>query len=146
MIARNSMRLISLVMFLFLLLGNTAGSQTVSVHFINGQSGKPLKKGIRIWAYFNDRSGRQILDLHTDQEGEVHFDVNGAKTFQVSPVGYIACGEQPVGSAARDYAVAEIMRAGVLTTNDCGHLGTEPIRGRLSYFVKPASWWQLFKN
>lgn len=126
--------------------GIIANSQTISVQLLNGQNGKPIKKGIRIWAYFNNDAGRHILDLHTDREGQVQFDVNGAKTFQVSPVGYVPCGEQPIGSSARDYAVAEVLRTGLLTANDCGRLSTEPIRGRLSYFVKPASWWELFKN
>jgi hypothetical protein len=110
-----------------------AKAQTISVQFLNGKNGKAIKKGVRIWAYFNNDTGRHILDLHTDQDGEIRFDTNGAKTFQVSLVGYVPCGEQPIGSPAQDYAVADTLRTGLLTRNDCGYMDAEPIRGRLLY-------------
>ena len=126
--------------------GGTANAQSVTVQFLNGRNGKPIPKGVRIWAYFNNETGRHILDLHTDRQGEVQVDTNGAKTFQVSPVGYIPCGEQPVGSPPRDYAIDEILKTGLLTENNCGHVNAEPLRGKLIYFVRPAGWWELFKN
>jgi len=89
-----------------------AKAQIISVQFLNGKNGKAIKKGVRIWAYYNNDSGKRIIELHTDQDGEIHFDSNGAKTFQVSPVGYIPCGEQPVGSSARDYAVSDVLTTG----------------------------------
>jgi hypothetical protein len=126
--------------------GGTDNTPSVTVQFLNGRNGTPIAKGVRIWAYFNNETGRHILDLHTDRQGEVQFDTNGAKTFQVSPVGYIPCGEQPVGSSPRDYAIDEILKTGLLTRNTCGRINAEPLRGRLSYFVRPATWWELFKN
>lgn len=73
--------------------GGTGDAPSVRVQFLNGRNGKPIAKGVRIWAYFNNETGRHILDLHTDDQGEVQFDAKGAKAFQVSPVGYIPCGE-----------------------------------------------------
>jgi len=102
--------------------GGTANAQSVTVQFLNGRNGKPIPKGVRIWAYFNNETGRHILDLHTDRQGEVQVDTNGAKTFQVSPVGYIPCGEQPVGSPPRDYAIDEILKTGLLR-KACGVVG-----------------------
>ena len=125
---------------------SAAKAQSVTVQFLSGRNGRPVAKGVRIWAFFNNESGRHILDLHTDGQGQVEFDANGAKTFQVSPVGYIDCGERPVGSSPRDYAIDEILKAGLLTRNDCGHINAEPLRGRLLYFVRRATWWELFKN
>jgi hypothetical protein len=131
------------LMFFF---GGTANAQSMKVQLLNGRTGKPISKGRRIWVYFNNSAGRQILDLHTDSQGVIEFETRGAKTFQVSPVGYIPCGEQPVGAPARDYPIDEILENGLLTKDDCGHLNAEPLRGRLLYFVKPASGWELFKN
>ena len=136
-----------LMMFLpTIFLGSAADAQSVTVQFLNGRNGKPIAKGVRIWAYFNNETGRHILDLHTDVQGEVQFDTNGAKTFQVSPVGYVPCGEQPVGSSPRDYAIDEILKTGLITRNNCGRINAEPLHGRLSYFVRRATWWELFKN
>jgi hypothetical protein len=137
---------ILMVLLPTILFGNTANAQWVTVQFLNGRNGKPIAKGGRVWVYFNNETGRHILDLHTDGQGEVQFDANGAKTFQVSPVGYIPCGEQPVGSSPRDYAIDEILKTGLLTKNDCGPIKAEPIRRRLLYFARRASWWELFKN
>lgn len=123
-----------------------AAAQLVSVMFVNGRSGKPIKKGTRVWVYFNDKRGRENFDLHTGNDGSVRFDVNGAGTFQVSAVGFIPCGEQPVGTPARDYPVSEILERGLLTKNECGNMVFEARQGRLIYFVRPASWWELFKG
>jgi hypothetical protein len=127
-------------------IGSTANAQSVTVQFLNGRNGKPIANGVRIWVYFNNETGRHILELHSDRQGEVKFDPTGAKTFQVSPVGYIPCGEQPVGSSPRDYAIDEVLKTGLLTQNNCGRINAEPLRGKLLYFVRPATWWELFKN
>lgn len=123
-----------------------AHAELVTVLFLRGRNGKPVSKGVRVWVHFNNGTGKHILDLHTDQHGEIQFEPDNAITFQVSPVGYIACGEQPLGSPVRDYPVGDILKTGLLTRNDCGRLDVEPLKGRLLYFVRPASWWELFKN
>lgn len=126
--------------------GITANAESVTVQFLKGRNGKPIAKGVRVWAYFNNETGRHILDLRTDRQGEVQFDSNGAKTFQVSSVGYIPCGEEPIGSPPRDYAIDELRENGLLTKNNCGRINAEPLRGKLKFFVRPATWWELFKN
>jgi hypothetical protein len=126
--------------------GSPANAQSVTVQFLNGRNGKPIAKGVPIGVYFNNETGRHILDLRSDRQGEVQFDADGAKTFQVGPVGYVPCGEQPAGSPQRDYAIDEILKTGLITRNNCGRIAAEPLRGRLSYFVRPATWWELFKN
>jgi len=136
-------------MTIFVLVSSFVGiarADLIRVQFLNGRTGKPIAQGRRIWVYFNNRAGRQIVDLHTDSQGTVQFESDGAKTFQANPVGYLSCGEQPVGSSPRDYPIDEVLKTGLLTRNDCGNLNTEPLRGRLVYFVKPASGWQLFRN
>ena len=123
-----------------------ARAQLVSVQFINGKNGKVVKKGARVWVYFDNGKGRQILDLHTDSQGVVQFDAGGATTFQVSAVGFVPCGEQPIGVPARNYSVEDVLNHGLLTKNECGTVLSEPLRSRLVYFVRPATWWELFKN
>jgi len=77
-------------------LNSKVTAQSVTVQFLNGRSGKPIKKEERVWVCFDCKTVRRILDFHTDKQGTVQFDADGAKTFQVSPVGYIPCGEQPL--------------------------------------------------
>jgi hypothetical protein len=64
----------------------------------------------------------------------------------VHVIGAVTCGEQPVGAPWRNYSVAEILSTGLLTQNDCGHRHYEPLRGKLLYFVRRATLWELFKN
>ena len=128
------------------ILSDSAEAQPVTVQFLNRRSGKPIKKGSRVVAYFESRAGRQVLDLHTDSRGVIQFDAGGAMSFQVSVVGFVPCGEQPVGLPARDYSVDAVPKHGLLSKNDCGTLNSEPLRGRLLYFVRPATLWELFKN
>jgi hypothetical protein len=123
-----------------------ATAQLVSVQFISGRSGRVVKKGVRVWVHFDNGKGREILDLRTDSQGVIQFDAGGATTFQVSAVGFVPCGEQPIGVPARNYSVEDVLKHGLLTKNECGTLHSEPLRGRLSYFVRPATWWELFKN
>jgi hypothetical protein len=129
----------------FMSSGAARGQTTMVVQFINGRSGKPMAK-LRVYVGFDDLKARKPLDLTTDLQGKVEFETDGAKTFQVHPVGLVACGEQPKGAPYRDYSIAEILRAGLVTRNDCGRAKAEPLRGRLLYFARAASWWELFKN
>jgi hypothetical protein len=134
--------------FVFLMLcifASAAFGQTVVVQLINGRSEKPMVK-VRVYIGLDDLKGRQTLDLTTNHLGEVQFEANGAKTFQVHPVGIVACGEQPTGAPYRDYSIAETLKTGLLTQNNCGRTNAEPLRGRLEYFARPATWWELFKN
>jgi hypothetical protein len=136
----------ALLLLLTAFFSKATTGQSVRVQFVKGWSGKPIGKGGRVSVYFNNKIGRHIVDLRTDQEGEIQFEADGAETFQVSSVGYVACEEQPVGSPTRDYSIDEVLKTGLLTENDCGRLNTEPLRGRLLYFVRPATWWELFKE
>lgn len=103
---------------------SSAWSQTVVVQIINGRNGKPVPKA-RVYVGFDDLRSRQTLDLTTDRQGLIQFETNGAKTFQIHPVGEVACGEQPVGAPSRDYSIDQILREGVLTQNDCGRRGSK---------------------
>lgn len=144
------MKTSALCAFLLLLaaffLNSTVTAQSVTVKFLNGQSGKPIKKGERVWVCFDCKTVRRILDFHTDKQGTVQFDADGAKTFQVNLVGYPACGEQPTGAPAPNYLIDEILKNGLVTRNDCGHLDSEPLRGRLLYFVRPMTWREWLKD
>jgi hypothetical protein len=136
----------SLMLLLLTSFSVLANAQLVTVQFLKGKNGKPIKRGTRVWSYFNNKSGRQILEMHTDREGIIRFDAGGAESFEVSVVGFVPCGEQPVGAPAREYSVEKVLRDGLLTTNNCGKLNSEPLSGKLLYFVRPATAWELFKN
>lgn len=125
--------------------GNAALAQKVTVQIIDGRSGKPMSK-IRVYIAFDAPNPQQTLDLRTNRQGEVQFEAAPeAKTFQVHAVGVVLCGEQPIGAPWRNYPIDEIMKSGLLTQNNCGLGNYEPLRGRLSYFARRASWWEWLK-
>jgi len=138
-------RVILSVALLVCALSGAACCQTVTVQIINGRNGKPISK-VRVYIAFDDLKSRAPLDLNTNQQGIIQFETNGAKTFQVHPVGEVTCGEQPIGTPHRNYSIEEILKNGILTQNNCGNPTVEAPRGRLVYFVRRATGWELFKN
>lgn len=136
------------VLFVFLItciFGKAVPGQTVVVRLINGRSGKPIAKG-RVYIAFDDLHSGQPLNLTTNREGEIQFDASGATTLQVHPVGMVSCGEQRTGMPMRNYSILRILKTDLVTENHCGRSDAEPLRGRLLYYVRPATEWQLFKN
>jgi hypothetical protein len=126
-------------------MNSVASAQTVAVRLLNGKNGKPLEH-YRVYVILGDPRAQHSLDLKTDREGEVQFDPGEAKTFQVRPIGTVACGEQRIGAPDRDYSVDEVLKEGVVTKNDCGSFYPEPTRGRLIFLARPATWLELFRN
>lgn len=122
-----------------------ATAQSVTVRLVNGRNGKPVVK-TRVGISFPEQPGKAALELITNRQGEVMFEATGARVFGVSPVLYVNCGDQSPGAPQPKYSVKEVLGTGVLTRNNCGHLNPEPLRGRLLYFVRPVSGWELFKN
>jgi len=126
--------------------GNFASAQNVSVQFLQGKNGKPVGPGKGIYVAFQSGPIRSILNLHTDYQGVVQFDVEGAKTFRVAPFGYVTCGEQAFHAPLKDYSVDDVVNDGLLTRNNCGTFDSQPQPGRLLYFVKKESSSETFKN
>jgi hypothetical protein len=135
-------RLIALLITLFSC-ASAASGQIVVVQVINGRNGKPIPK-VRVYIGFDDLKGRQPLDMRTDSQGKIQFDTNGSKTIQVHSVGEIACGDQPKGVPYRDYALDDIVKNGLVTLNNCGRFNPEPLRGRLVYIVRPATFAEMW--
>jgi hypothetical protein len=127
------------------LFSSVAVAQTVIVQFVDGRNGKPIGKGKTVHVIFFIAPIRHLLSLHTDQDGKVEFEAEAATDFKVAPVGYTACGE-PSGEAMKDYSIAEIMNAGLVTANNCGNAVSQPEPGRLIYFVKPGSHLEQLKK
>jgi hypothetical protein len=124
---------------------SAASAQPIAVRLLDGKTGKPRSK-VRVYIVLGDPSQQHTLDLKTDRDGDVSFDPSGEKTFQVRPIGEVSCGEQPIGAPIRDYSIDQVVLSGLVTTNDCGQLSLEPIRGRLTYLVRTATWMELFRN
>lgn len=122
-----------------------ASPQAITVRLLNGKPGKPQSK-IRVYIVLGDPKHQHLLDLKTDSDGIVRFDPSQEKTFQVRAVGEVTCGEQPVGAPDCDYSVDTVVSSGIVTLNNCGRVSPEPIRGRLIYLVRPATWMELFRN
>jgi hypothetical protein len=124
---------------------SAASAQTVVVKLLDGHTRKP-KAHFRVYIVLGDSRAQHLLDLKTDREGEVRFDTGGIATFQVRPVGVVVCGEQPIGTPARDYPVEDVLAHGVVTKNECGDFRPEPLRGQIIYLVRSATWSELIRN
>lgn len=120
-------------------------AQPIIVNLVNGRNGKGLAK-VRVYIVLGEPKSQHVLNLITDRDGTVSFEATDNKTFEVRPVGEIACGEQPIGTPARDYLINAVLSKGMVTNNDCGTRTVVPKPGRFTYFVRPATWWDLFKN
>jgi hypothetical protein len=119
--------------------------QSVTVRLVNGKNLKPMVNKKIYIRFPDDPSGREIA-LETDKQGSIYFDATGHSAFEVHPIAVVPCGEQPVGYPIRSYQVLEVVKSGFLTKNDCGKRILEPIRGQLTYFARPATTWELFRN
>jgi hypothetical protein len=128
------------------LLARVAVAQSVVVQTLDGRSGKPVKKGTVIQVAFPDEAVHRLLGLHTDRLGEVEFDTEGAKDFQVGAVGYISCREGSSQAQPEKYSVEEVLQSGIVGPNHCGQAITQPQAGRLILYVKPEGLWDKVKN
>ena len=120
-------------------------AQTVVVQLVNGRNDKAVGKGEAVHVVFNTGAIRHLLNLHTNAQGEVEFDAQGATEFKVMPVEYAPC-DQPSSAVQAVYSVAEVTNDGLVTFNDCAQLSRQPVPGRLIYFVKPDSRWERTKK
>lgn len=116
-------------------------AQSIMVQVLNGKNGKPVREGTAVRIVFANSPDRRTLGLHTDRQGEVEFDAEGAKDFQISATGYAACKEQRAATAPTNYSVDEILDTGSRSGNHCGQAYPETQPGRLLYFVKPEAGW-----
>jgi hypothetical protein len=133
------------VVFLAMLFSNVATAQPVIVQLVNGRNGKPVAK-VKVYISIDESNGYPYSTFHTNRQGEVQFESNGARTFQVTFVGQVDCGERIARKANPNYSVAETLMTGLRTENNCGAYNPEPVPGRLIYIVRPATFWELFRN
>jgi hypothetical protein len=131
------------VMFFGMVLG--MNGQQIVVQVINGKTNKPISKA-RIFVSFPSETRRQSVQLNTDRNGEASFPSDGIDHFEIHPIALVTCGEQPAGTSQPSFSTAEVLSSGILTKNNCGQSGREPIRGKIVYFVRTAGWLELFKN
>ncbi len=135
---------------LILMAASSLAAQSVTVQVLNGKNGKPVGPGKRVYVAFQGTVTRNILNLHTDDQGKVEFDVEGAKTFRVVPTEYATCGEQAFDAPLKDYSVDEVLNDGLVTRNLCESnngvaFDDRPQPGKLLYFVKRETW-ESYKN
>jgi hypothetical protein len=120
-------------------------TQSITMQLLNGKNGKPIAK-VKVYISFPDDPARQTLQFTTDSRGEIQFDVNGSKAFQVHQIGYGTCDEQAVGSQPRAYPIDKILDTGLVSANNCGHIRVQPERGRLVFFVRHGTWGEWLKQ
>jgi len=133
------------VVFLAMLFSNVATAQPVIVQLVDGRNSKPVAK-VKVYISLDQSNGYPYSTFLTNRQGEVQFESNGARTFQVTFVGQVDCGERIVHKANPNYSVAETLMTGLSTRNDCGTAHPRPVPGRLIYIVRPAKWLELFRN
>jgi hypothetical protein len=134
-----------LVLATMILPSAIASGQPVAVQLLNGKNRKPLK-GYRVYILLGDPRAQHMLDLKTDHDGKVRFDTSGEATFQVRPVGTIACTKPATSPSDINFSVAEVIAHGVVTPNNCGSFDPEPLRGQVTFLTRSASGIDLFRN
>jgi hypothetical protein len=139
---RHSLAVILLTACIF---SSHAIAQPIVVQVLNGRSGKPIAKA-RVYITFPYDANRKPLELFSNQQGEVRFESEESKFFEVRPMFLVACGDQPAGYPPMDYSIEETLRTGLVTQDSCGHSTESRQIGRLLYFVRPATWWEWLKN
>jgi hypothetical protein len=141
------MRIRQTVLVLTTLFGFTMqmSGQQIVIQVINGKTNKPVSKA-KLFVSFPAEMKRRSVQLFTNENGEATFSFDDADRFEVHPIALVTCGEQTPGSPTPSFSVAEVVSSGVLTKNNCGRSGREPIRGKIVYFVRPAGRGELFKN
>jgi hypothetical protein len=123
----------------------TASGQPVAVQLLNGKNRKPLK-GYKVYILLGDPRAQHRLDLRTDNDGKVRFDTGGEDTFQVRPVGTVACTKPSTSPSDLSFSVTEVVAHGVVTPNDCGSFDPEPLKGQVTFLTRSASGMDLFRN
>lgn len=118
-------------------------AQSIIVQLLNGKNGKPIAKA-KIDISFDGT--RNPLHFTTDSQGEVRFDADGSQSFEVHQIGYATCDEQPYGSKPRDYSIDGILKSGLISANNCGHIRVQRERGRLVFFVRHGTWTEWLKQ
>lgn len=129
---------------LFLINARTVQCQMIRVQLLNGKTGRPIKKAKLQIAYLN--SNLDAFQEITDKDGLISFNSRGEKSFAVTTLFNIDCGEQAPGGAERTYAVNTILLEGIVTHNTCGKRRAEPVHGKLIFYVRAANWLELLKN
>jgi len=116
----------------------------IRVQLLYGKTGKPVKKAKVQIGYMDSK--RDAFQEITDKDGIISFDSRGEKSFAVTTLFNINCGEQVPGGPEPTYAIGTIMSAGIVTHNTCGKRRAEPVPGNLIYYVRAASWLELFRD
>jgi hypothetical protein len=144
--SRRAMWHLTLLMLATMILPSAVASgQPVAVQLLNEKNRKPLK-GYRVYVLLGDPRAQHMLDLKTDHDGKVRFDTSGEATFQVRPIGTIACTKPATSPPDINFSVAEVIAHGVVTPNNCGSFDPEPLRGQVTFLTRSAPGLDLFRN
>jgi hypothetical protein len=112
------------------------GAQVVTVQLFDGKNGKPIRN-VRVVISFPGQHAHSSLDLTGNAKGEIRFDADGATRFAVRPRLYSACSKQPESG----FSVADVLKTGLLSHDDCGQVDLSPQPGRLLFFAKRGTLW-----
>lgn len=119
--------------------------QDVRIRVLDGRSGHPISdEHVQVW--FNSIKG-PALDLPTDKDGYAALSLSqGVESLFIFTDFYYDCRPFRKNVSKPSYAVAEILKTGVVAENVCGKFTTEPKRGELTFFVRPLHWWESFRR
>lgn len=160
-----------LALFLFASSSTVLGAQKVEIKLLDARSGLPaaqtcidlgLQGVVEMLAIPTDKDGVArfyITDNDADVNVKNHWPGCGNRGV-IDPVvrpgdsfglhvGYVLC-----QSRKRDYSwlaimtfsTKEVLQKGIVLPNTCGKAAAPPKPGEVVIFVRPLSWWQIFKQ
>jgi hypothetical protein len=116
-------------------------AETIRIRTLDGRNGRPIpNENLQVWI---DRQSGAALNLSMHKDGVADLEVSRDSVIFVNSNYYFDCRftrtADPSNSA---YAVSEILKSGIVSTNACGKLNVEVRPGEFIFFVRPAHWWE----
>ena len=141
------MRLTRIVLSLSLFIVPTAlAQQQITIKALDARNGHPLTNVV-IDVWFGERASGYPRQSRTGSDGTTLITVpDGEKTFVVAGEVIADCrGGNVAGKSFIDrnvYSVDEVLTAGIVGKNQCGKATAQPVRGTLTFFLRPLHWWE----
>jgi hypothetical protein len=156
--------------------GATLQAQTFQIRVLNGRNGRPIANkctDVAITDKANLRSGTSI-ETQTDSEGIIKIRLTEQDAELNDQNQRLVCGVFGVLSPVAKYgdtigirpfqvfcqehtpdfswlgmklfSTTQVFQDGIATENTCGHVKATAAAGEIILFVRPLTWWEIFKE
>jgi hypothetical protein len=164
------------VLLVFASSGATLRAQTAQIRVLNGRNGRPIANkctNVAITDKVNLRSGT-LIQTQTDREGIIKIRLTEQDAELNDQNQRLVCGVFGVLSPVAKYgdtigirpfqvfcqehtpdfswlgmklfSTTQVLQDGIATENTCGRVKAKATPGEIILFVRPLTWWEIFKE